>query len=218
MTDLAAGLDDWLATHADLAPLVVFLLTFLESLPGISLLVPATALLLGIGLLIGNGTLEPWSVVGGAIAGAVLGDAVGFWATRWFGAAAIRRRVPAAHRRAYARAVLLMRRWGWAAVFLGRFLGPLRAVVPAAAAVAGMRERSFQTANVASAVIWAPLMLLPGTAAGWSAGLLGDADDPLILLFAFLGAALAWVGARRALAALSVPRRLRRAAVPPRQI
>jgi membrane protein DedA with SNARE-associated domain len=160
--DLAGSLESWLHANATWAPLVIFVITFLESLPGISLLVPAIVLLLVIGVLLGNGTLDLGLVLVAAVAGAILGDAVGFWVSRAVGARAVRRWLPRRQRRSYARALLLFRRWGWAAVFLGRFLGPVRAVAPAVAGIARMREWQFQTANVASAVIWAPVMLLPG--------------------------------------------------------
>jgi len=54
-------------------------------------------------------------------------------------------------------------RWGMAAVFLGRFLGPLRAIVPIAAGVCGMSWIRFQIANATSAVVWAAGVLAPGT-------------------------------------------------------
>jgi len=199
-------LGQWLGDNAGLAPFVLALLTFCESLPGLSFLVPATALLLGVGVLIGQGILDPWTTIAGAIVGAILGDAVGFWVTRWIGARAVRRRIPPARRRAYATAVLLMRRHGWWAVFFGRFLGPLRAIIPAAAGVAGMRERTFQTANVASAIVWAPLLLLPGSAAGWALDLLGGGDDPRLLLFGLVSLVLLWLGTKAGLRLLSSPR------------
>lgn len=209
---LVEDLGAWLGRNAAWAPLVLAALTFLESLPGVSFLVPATALLLGVGVLIGQGILDPWTTVAGAAVGAVLGDAVGFWVTRWIGARAVRRRIPPAHRRGYARAVLLMRRYGWWAVFVGRFFGPLRAIIPVAAGVAGMREWSFQTANVASAVVWAPVMLLPGSVAGWALGFLGDGNDPLLVVFGIVSLVLLWFGAKAGLRLLSVPRPPPRAA------
>lgn len=188
----------WLTAHGGWAPVVVFLLTFLESLPGVSLLVPATALLVMTGALLGAGTLDPWGVVGGAIAGAILGDAVGFWLSRWLGPRAVRRILPRSQRRNYARGLLLFRRWGWAAVFFGRFLGPMRAVSPLLAGVARMRERHFQSANIASAFLWAPAMLLPGFAAARGLEQVAASDHPLLLGAALLTlGGLAWWGWRR---------------------
>lgn len=181
MSGLLATAEDWLGAGAGWAPAAVFAITFLESLPGISLLVPATALLLMTGALLGAGTLEPGPVLAAAITGAIAGDAVGFWVSRAVGPRVVRRWLPRGQRRAYARALLLFRRWGWAAVFFGRFLGPVRAVAPLMAGVARMRERHFQTANVASAVVWAPAMLLPGYAAARGAEEIAAGERPLLV-------------------------------------
>ena len=171
----------WLQAGAGWAPAVVFVITFLESLPGVSLLVPATALLLATGALLGTGTLEPGPIVVAAITGAIAGDAVGFWLSRAYGPDLVRRMLPRSQRRAYARALLLFRRFGWAAVFFGRFLGPVRAVAPLVAGVARMRERHFQAANIASALVWAPLLLLPGYAAARGAEEAGMQDHHLLI-------------------------------------
>lgn len=198
MDTLFGTFESWIQAGADWAPVAIFVITFLESLPGISLLVPATALLLAIGALLGAGTLEPGPVLVAAIAGAILGDAVGFWVSRAVGPSVVRRWLPRGQRRAYARALLLFRRWGWAAVFFGRFLGPVRAVAPLMAGVARMRERHFQAANIASAVVWAPAMLLPGYAAARGMEEVTTTDHPLLLGGALLLAvAGAWLGLGR---------------------
>ena len=55
-----------------------------------------------------------------------------------------------------------MDRWGAAGVFLGRFLGPLRATVPLVAGLAAMPALPFQAANWSSAVVWSFVVLAPG--------------------------------------------------------
>lgn len=190
-------IEAWLRAGSGWAPAVVFVITLLESLPGISLLVPATVLLLLTGGLVGAGTLDPVPVLIAAICGAILGDAIGFSAARAVGPKAVRRWLPTSQRGAYARALLLFRRWGWAAIFFGRFLGPVRAVAPLMAGVARMRQRHFQTANVASAIVWAPAMLLPGYAAAQGfERVAGSGHAAPILVGAGLLAALGWLGVR----------------------
>jgi membrane protein DedA with SNARE-associated domain len=61
-----------------------------------------------------------------------------------------------------ARARLFFRRYGFAAVLLSRFLGPMRAVVPLVAGVMEMNSQRFQAANVIAAVIWVPAISAPG--------------------------------------------------------
>lgn len=199
MDTLSDAFQHWLREHRAWAPFVVFAITFAESFPGISLLVPATALLLALGAMVGGGLLDPVPVLLAAGLGAVAGDACGFWAFRWGGKRAVRRWLPRGSRRGYARAMLLFRRWGWAAVFLGRFLGPVRAVAPAAAGVARMPERHFQSANIASAAIWAPLMLLPGYAMAQGGGALVRGPEGLAILGLLLTAGLGLFVAMRVL-------------------
>ena len=73
-----------------------------------------------------------------------------------------------------ARARLYFRRYGAASIFMGRFLGPLQAVVSLTAGATGMGKGRFHVANVLSALIWTPAMLAPGYVAagggldGWN--------------------------------------------------
>ena len=63
------------------------------------------------------------------------------------------------------------------------------------AGVARMPEWRFQAANIASAVIWAPLMLMPGYAASVGLAWLDLSDDPLLaggVLLLVGGAAWVW--------------------------
>jgi membrane protein DedA with SNARE-associated domain len=50
------------------------------------------------------------------------------------------------------------------AVFVGRFLGPFRAIVPIAAGPQAMPWPKFQISNVVSAILWAAGILAPGFA------------------------------------------------------
>jgi membrane protein DedA with SNARE-associated domain len=61
-----------------------------------------------------------------------------------------------------ARGAVFFQRWGLIAVFMGRFFGPLRAVLPIVAGLHAMPWRTFQLANVTSAVVWATGVLTPG--------------------------------------------------------
>jgi membrane protein DedA with SNARE-associated domain len=189
LEDWVLAFDTWVRANAAWAAPVTFAIAFLESFPVVSIVVPSTALLLGIGALIGTDMLAPGPVLLACIAGGILGDAAGYWLARAIGPYAVRRRLPKSCRRAYAWSVVVFRRWGWWAVFIGRFLGPMRAVTPLAAGVTGMRNKAFQSANVLSAIIWAPLMLMPGSIGGWLAKQLGQDPDP-VAIGATLGAAV----------------------------
>ena len=59
-------------------------------------------------------------------------------------------------------------RYGIYSVALCRFVPVLRSTVPLVAGMAGMRQRRFVMANVASAFVWAPVHIYPAQLAGLS--------------------------------------------------
>ena len=148
--------------HAVWAAPTTFVLAFGESLALVSLVLPATAMLLAIGGLIGAAGLPFWPILIAAVLGAALGDCVSYALGYYFkdsvaGCWPLSRR-PALLPRARA----LFQRWGFLGVFVGRFFGPLRSVVPLAAGIAAMPMLPFQIANITSAVVWAVGLLAPG--------------------------------------------------------
>jgi len=145
---------------------VVCALAFAESMAFLSLLVPFTAMIVASGALIGAGTLDPWIILPWGIAGASLGDAVSYWIGRYFGHKVPRmwpfKNDPALLEQGHR----FFLKWGVLSVCLGRFFGPLRAVVPIVAGIMEMPQTRFQIANVASALVWLPMLMLPGAIAG----------------------------------------------------
>lgn len=178
----------WIATHQDWAGPVAFLLAFAESLPLVGFFIPGSALLFGAGVLIVSDALPAWPVLAGAALGAALGDTSGYLLARWWGPELVRRHLPRRYWRLYARARLGFRRWGLWAVFLSRFFAPLRAFIPVVAGLSGMGQGRFQIANIPSAILWAPLLLMPGQAVGWATGLFREEGRPIVAL-AMLGVA-----------------------------
>ncbi len=148
--------------HQAWAGLVVFLMALGESLFMIGILLPATFLLFVIGGLVGNGTL-PWlPIVTWGFVGAVIGDALSYWLGCWVGPKVLRWHYLKSHRKHVARARLFFYRYGFLAVLIGRFLGPVRSVIPTVAGAMGMPQARFQLANVLSAAAWMPALLAPG--------------------------------------------------------
>ena len=158
----AQELVEFVRLHEAWAAPIVFALAFAESLAFISLLVPAWAALVGIGVLIASGDLNFWPIwIAGAI-GAALGD----WLSYWIG---IKLGPPVAHIWPLSRHPELLpkgetfvKRWGPLAIFIGRFFGPLRASVPLVAGIFRMPFWEFQIANFTSAFLWAGVLLTIG--------------------------------------------------------
>lgn len=153
---------EFVAAHRAWAAPLVFALAFAESLAFLSLLVPAWGALVAIGALMEPSGINFWPVW---IAGS-LGAAGGDWLSYWVG---LRYRNEIAHVWPLSRHPELLprghrfvERWGVAAVFGGRFSGPLRASVPLVCGILEMPRSSFQIANFGSAFVWVAVLLLFG--------------------------------------------------------
>ena len=148
--------------HPEWATFVIGFTAFAESFVFLSLLFPGTAILVAAGTLASEGILNPASIVTAGIVGAVLGDSVSFWLGQRFGALLLVLGPFRGHPERLERGIDFFERYGGASVFIGRFFGPLRAVVPTAAGMMHMPAWRFYAANILSAVIWAPALVLFG--------------------------------------------------------
>jgi membrane protein DedA with SNARE-associated domain len=140
-------------------------LAFGESLAFVSLILPATAILFGVGGLIGVAGIEFWPLWGAAALGATVGDWVSYGLGRHYGYAIARIWPLSKHPDLLPRGQAFFAKWGLAGVFIGRFFGPLRSAVPLVAGICAMPRLPFQIANVGSAIVWATGILMPGTLA-----------------------------------------------------
>ena len=122
---------EFVRTHAAWAPLIVAALAFGESLAFISLILPASTVLVAIGALIGAGALDFVPVWIAAAIGAALGDWLSYWLGQKFGGPISRIWPLSRHPDLIPRGHAFVGKYGIAAIFIGRFFGPLRAAVAA---------------------------------------------------------------------------------------
>jgi membrane protein DedA with SNARE-associated domain len=162
MEELITRATEIITEHRAWAGPILGILAFGESLALIGLFIPATALMIAVGGLLGAGTVDPLPVVACAAVGATLGDWISYSTGRRIGPSVYRRWPLNRHRSTAARARLFFRRYGFVSIFLGRFLGPVRANIPLVAGVMEMDRRRFQLANASSALLWVPVMFAPG--------------------------------------------------------
>ncbi|MCF4129360.1 DedA family protein [Methylobacterium sp. SyP6R] len=153
---------DVVRDHQAWAPVITGIIAFCESLAVLSLLVPATVILIGIGALIGSGAIPFLPVMLGAAIGAILGDWVSYEIGRYYKDGAKRIWPLSRYPEMVAKGETFCQRWGAWAIFVGRFIGPARAVVPLVAGVALLPRLAFWLANFSSAFVWAFVWLAPG--------------------------------------------------------
>ncbi len=146
--------------------LIIFVIAFLETFLLVGFFFPGSVALLAIGGLIATGHLELWSTLFWAFAGAVLGDNISFWIGVYFQEPLKKSRLYARHQAAFKKGEHFFHQYGIYSVMLGRFIGPIRAVIPAVAGSMGMSGKLFFIVNVLSALVWAPAYILPGVLFG----------------------------------------------------
>ena len=158
-----------------------FLVSLLGSILGTNLVVPAGAFLTAMGVLVGAGII-PWTIVIWAAFGAMAGSSASYTAGVRFGSSVRRIRALRAWPGLTDRAQALLLRYGFAAILIGYFSGPLRAPVASLAAIAGMGRVQFELANLVSALVWASFAVSVGAAPGR----LIDRNSPWLLIAPFL--------------------------------
>lgn len=172
----------WVNANPGWGAMIVFLVSFAESLVLVGILLPGIIILFGVGTLIGLGLLDMIPVWIAASAGAFLGDSLSY-------ALGFRYREHLLDIWPFSRYPGLMERGigffhahGPKGVVAGRFIGPLRPVMPAVVGVMGLRPARFIPVDIAACIAWAPSFLLPGMLFGASLEVASEYTGRLALM------------------------------------
>jgi membrane-associated protein len=162
LVDRVLGLPGWLVL------VVTGLVVFAEDAVFIGFVVPGetVALLAGAAAKLGHVSLA--GVLAVVVGAAIVGDTVGYEVGRHAGPRVLELRMLRKRRRRLDDAREFLARRGGSAVFLGRWVAFLRAVMPALAGTARMPYRRFLAFNAAGGLAWGAAVVLLGYAAGAS--------------------------------------------------
>ncbi len=153
--------------HIWLVEPLVFLLGFAESIAFVSLLVPSSALFIGIGGLHSAAGGQLWTTCLAGGAGAFLGDIVSYLMGRYFKNDIGQIWPFRTHPEWYAGALGIFRKWGVLSIVGGKFLGFARPFLPVVAGASQMPWIPFLLASSISSVVWAGVFLAPGYGLSW---------------------------------------------------
>lgn len=152
----------WIHLHPYWGGFITFLISAGESIAILGTLVPGSVMMTAIGTMIGSGILPLWATLIWAIAGAVVGDGISYIAGYTL-KDKIKRIWPfTKYHSLLNKGEYFFIKHGTLSVLIGRFVGPVRAIVPMIAGMFGMRPLRFYIANILSAIGWAPIYMLPG--------------------------------------------------------
>jgi undecaprenyl-diphosphatase len=139
----------------------LFAVTLLETAVVVGIIVPGATMIMLMAFLASQGFFNVFTLFWFAAGGAILGDWIGYYLgtkgesyfqdeAKWLKKSHIERG------RAF------FKKYGNASVFIGRFLAPIRAIVPFLAGVLGMDQKPFIFWNFTSGTIWTITHLLIG--------------------------------------------------------
>ncbi len=160
--DLLQQLPHWAQNHPLLFGGLVFLVAFLESLAVIGFVVPGVVMMFVAGALIAAGGMTFVEGVAWAASGAISGDLLSYWLGRRYRQGLLGFWPFCRYPALVEGGVAFFRRYGGWSVAFGRFVGPVRAIIPLVAGMMGMPGWRFVVANVLSGIAWAVVYLLPG--------------------------------------------------------
>lgn len=156
----------WTYLHPQWAGIILFIISLCETITVVGSLIPGTIVMTAVGTLIGAGLLPYTSMVLYAAAGAVVGDTLNF-AFGYYLRDNISRIWPFTIKQHWLeKGRYFFHEHGGKSVFLGRFLGPLRAFIPVTAGALHVSVTRFLITDTLSALLWAAIYVIPGVLLG----------------------------------------------------
>ncbi len=162
MTESLTTLIDWLGQQPEWIATAIGLTAFIEALAMIGVLIPGVAILYGGAALAGSLGLPLWDCLLAAMLGAILGDGLSFLLGRYAHQPLLQRWPFRQHPDWLAKGETFIDRHGTASIVIGRFVGPVRPILPFVAGMLQLSPRRFITTNIAAAALWSPAYILPG--------------------------------------------------------
>jgi len=158
----------WINSNPRWGIVFVFVVSFMEALAVVGILLPGIVILFGVGALVGLGVLEMVPVWIAASTGAFVGDLFSYGLGRRF-RESLREIWPfSRYPGMMDRGMKFFRDHGAKSVVAGRFIGPLRPIIPAIVGSMHMKPSRFVLADAFACIAWAPAFLLPGMLFGVS--------------------------------------------------
>lgn len=176
----------WLNAHPGWGFGIVFLVAFFESLVLVGILLPGIVILFGVGTLVGLGAIPMLPIWVSASTGAFLGDFLSYLLGHKFRGHLLDIWPFSRYPGVMERGSRFFSQHGAKSIFAGRFIGPLRPIIPAVGGMMGMKPGRFLAVDVLACVTWAPAFLLPGMFFGASLEVASEYTGRLTVILVIL--------------------------------
>ncbi|NIE75611.1 phosphatase PAP2 family protein [Pantoea sp. Ap-967] len=160
------SLTGWLSANPQWLGLAIFLVACVECLAIAGIIVPGTVLLFAVAVLAGSGAFSLGETLLLGFLGGLLGDALSYTIGKYFHQNIRRLPLLRHHPEWIGSAETYFQRYGVASLLVGRFIGPLRPMLPMVAGMFDMPLPRFIAVSLLAAAGWSVAYLLPGWATG----------------------------------------------------
>jgi membrane protein DedA with SNARE-associated domain len=191
--DYIEPLTAWLHVNPKMALFFTFLISCAESLAIIGSIVPGSLTMTAIGILAGSGVMRIDLTLFAASIGALAGDGVSYCLGYIYSDRLIQfwpfSKYPGLLN--YGKAFFI--KHGGKSVIIGRFIGPLRSIIPVIAGIMNMSKFQFFFANLISAIGWSILYVMPGYFVGAASNQLSTDGARRLFGLIILSLVVLWV-------------------------
>jgi membrane protein DedA with SNARE-associated domain len=182
----------WVGTHPGWGVGIVFLVAFFESLVLIGILLPGIVILFGVGALVGLGVLDLVPIWVAASVGAFLGDFLSYLLGHRFRGHLLDIWPFSRYPGVMERGTRFFSRHGAKSILAGRYIGPLRPIIPAVGGMMGMKIGRFLAVDILACISWAPAFLMPGMLFGASLEVASEYTGRLTVMLV-IGLVVMWL-------------------------
>jgi membrane protein DedA with SNARE-associated domain/membrane-associated phospholipid phosphatase len=164
--DYVQPLTTWIQANPNWSLLATFLLALAESLAIIGSIVPGSVTMTAIGILAGSGVMRIDCTLIAAALGAIAGDSISYFLGYFYSDRLYEIWPFSKYPSLLIYGKDFFNKHGGKSVLIGRFVGPLRSIIPVIAGIMHMSQWRFLIPNIISGIGWALLYVLPGVAIG----------------------------------------------------
>lgn len=162
MQDLSPYFMNLFQTHPYMGILFAGFIAFIESLAIIGSIVPGSVMMGVVGFLLGAGIIPIKSTLISIFIGAFIGDYVSYIVGKKYKHTIVSHSVVQPYHHWILHAEAFMRKHGVLSIIIGRFVGPMRSIIPMIAGITHMHQTLFILAIIPTIILWSIVYLAPG--------------------------------------------------------
>lgn len=194
--DYIEPLTTWLQANPKSALFITMLISLTESLAIIGSIVPGSLTMTAIGILAGSGVMRIDLTLLAAVIGAIAGDGASYALGYIYHEQLVKMWPFSKYPSLIFYGKQFFMKHGGKSVVIGRFIGPLRSIIPVIAGIMNMPKLLFFIANSISAVGWSILYVMPGYLVGAASNQLSSEGAQRLFILIIVSLLVIWIASK----------------------